>query len=49
MVALRAGHSGTHFVRGRVDSRDIMRLEGLGELKTPVTSDIKPPTFWLLA
>jgi hypothetical protein len=29
---------GTHSVRGRVDPRAIVRLEGLGQLKNPMTS-----------
>jgi hypothetical protein len=37
-------------VRGWVDPRAIVRLEGLGHLKNPVTSmGIKPATFWLVA
>jgi hypothetical protein len=37
-------------VRGWVDSRAIVRLEGLGELNNPVTSSrIEPATFWLVA
>jgi hypothetical protein len=36
-------------VRGSVDSRAMMRLEGLGQLKNPVTSSgIEPATFWLV-
>jgi hypothetical protein len=29
---------GTHFCKGCVDPRAIMRLEGLGQLKNPMTS-----------
>jgi hypothetical protein len=37
-------------VRGVVDPRAIMRLEGLGQLKNTMTlSGIKPMTFWLVA
>jgi hypothetical protein len=37
-------------VRGWVDTRAIVRLEGLGELKNPVTSSaIEPVTFRLVA
>jgi hypothetical protein len=37
-------------VRGWVDSTAIVQLEGLGQLKSPVTSSgIKRVTFWLLA
>jgi hypothetical protein len=37
-------------VRGWVNTRDIVRLEGLGELKDPMTSSgIEPETFWLVA
>jgi hypothetical protein len=36
-------------VRGHVDPRDIVWLEGLGQLKTPMTSTgIEPTTFRLL-
>jgi hypothetical protein len=35
---------------GCVDPRAIVRLEGLGQLKNPMTSlGIEPVTFWLLA
>jgi hypothetical protein len=35
-------------VRGRVDPRDIVLLEVLGQLKIPMTSSgIEPATFWL--
>jgi hypothetical protein len=37
-------------IRGCVDPRDIMRLEGSGQLKNPVTSlGIEPATFRLVA
>jgi hypothetical protein len=37
-------------VRGRVDSRATVRLEGLAQLKNPVTSSgIEPATFRLVA
>jgi hypothetical protein len=37
-------------VRGWVDPRAIVRLEGLGQLKNPMTSsEIEPATFWLIA
>jgi hypothetical protein len=37
-------------VRGRVDPRSIVRLEGLGELKNPMTSSgIELATFLLVA
>jgi hypothetical protein len=37
-------------VRGKVDSNAIMRLEGLGQLKTPVTLwGLEPATFWLVS
>jgi hypothetical protein len=37
-------------VRGWVDPRNIVRLEGLRELKIPQNSSgIKPATFWLVA
>jgi hypothetical protein len=37
-------------VRGRVEPRAIVRLEGLGQLKNTVTLlGIEPATFWLLA
>jgi hypothetical protein len=37
------------FVRGRVDPRAIVRLEGLGQLKNPMTLGIEPETFQLVA
>jgi hypothetical protein len=37
-------------VRDKVDPGAIVRLEGLGQLKNPMTSSgIKPATFWLVA
>jgi hypothetical protein len=38
-------------LRGGVDPRAIVRLEGLGQLKkSPMTSSrIEPATFWLVA
>jgi hypothetical protein len=37
-------------VRGWVDPRAIVRLDGLGQLENPMTSSgIKPATFWLVA
>jgi hypothetical protein len=37
-------------VIGRVDPTAIARLEGLGQLKYPITSSgIEPVTFWLVA
>jgi hypothetical protein len=56
LSALRAGRplpSGTFLVlicvRGMVDPRVIVRLEGLGQLKNPVASlGIEPATFRLL-
>jgi hypothetical protein len=35
-------------VRGLVDPRAIVRLEGLDRLKNPVTSEIEPATFRLI-
>jgi hypothetical protein len=57
LSALRAGRSlppGRFLVlisaRGLVDPRAIVRLEGLGQLKNPVTSaGIEPATFRLVA
>jgi hypothetical protein len=59
-VRLSALHAGRPLPPGRflvlisdrslVDPRAIVRLEGLGKLKNPVTSlGIKPVTFWLVA
>jgi hypothetical protein len=37
-------------VRGRVNPRDIVRLEGLGQLKNPMTSSgLEPATSRLVA
>jgi hypothetical protein len=37
-------------VRGSFDPRVIVRLEGLGKVKNPMTSSgIEPTTFWLVA
>jgi hypothetical protein len=38
-------------VRGWVDPRVVMQLEGLGKLKNPITSStgLEPATFWLVA
>jgi hypothetical protein len=36
-------------VRGRVDPRAIMRLEGLGQLKNPMTLGIETAILWLVA
>jgi hypothetical protein len=36
-------------VRGRVNPRAIVRLEGLDQLKNPLTPKIEPATFWLVA
>jgi hypothetical protein len=36
-------------VRGSVDPRAIVQLEGLGKLKNPMTSGFKPATFWFVA
>jgi hypothetical protein len=37
-------------VRGRIDPRVIVLLEGLGQIKSPVTSSgIEPVIFWLVA
>jgi hypothetical protein len=36
------------FVKGLVDPRAIVRLEGLGQLKNPVTSGLELATFWLV-
>jgi hypothetical protein len=57
LLALRAGHPlppgrfPVHIsVRGRVDPSAIVRLEGLDQLKSPVTSSgLEPPTFRLVA
>jgi hypothetical protein len=38
------------YARGRVDPRAIVRLEGLGQLKNPMTSSgIEPASFQLVA
>jgi hypothetical protein len=37
------------YVSGRVDSRAIVRLEGLGQLKKSISSGIEPATFRLVA
>jgi hypothetical protein len=38
------------FVRGYIETRDIVRLEGLGELKNRMTSSgIEPATFRLVS
>jgi hypothetical protein len=56
LSALRAGHPlhpGTFLVlisvRSWVDPKAMVRLEGLGQLKNPMTSGIKPATFQLVA
>jgi hypothetical protein len=57
LSALRTGHPlrlrkifGTNSVIGWVDSRAIMRLEGLDQLKNQITSSgIEPATFRLVA
>jgi hypothetical protein len=36
-------------VRGRVDAKAIVRLEGLGQLKNPITSGNTPATFRFVA
>jgi hypothetical protein len=36
-------------VRGQVDSTAMVQLEGLSQLKNPMTSGIKPVTFQLVA
>jgi hypothetical protein len=37
-------------LRGWGESRVLVRLEGLGQLKNPMTSSgIEPATFWLVA
>jgi hypothetical protein len=37
-------------VRGLANTRAVVRLEGLGQLKNPVTSsEIESATFWLVA
>jgi hypothetical protein len=37
-------------VRRKVDPRTILRLEGLGKLKNPITSSgFEPATCWLVA
>jgi hypothetical protein len=36
-------------VRGSVDPKAILRLEGLGQLKNPMTSGIEPATSQLVA
>jgi hypothetical protein len=37
------------YIRGRVDPRVIVRLEGLGQLKIPmITSEIEPSTSLLV-
>jgi hypothetical protein len=35
--------------RGLIDPRVIVGLEGLGQLKDPVTSKMESMTFWLVA
>jgi hypothetical protein len=37
------------YVRGLVDPRAIAQLEGLGQLKNPITSGSEPTTFQLVA
>jgi hypothetical protein len=56
LSALRAGRSllpGRFVVlicvRGRVDPRAIVQLEGLGQLKKSTSSGLKPATFQLVA
>jgi hypothetical protein len=36
-------------VRGGVDPKAILRQEGFGQLKNPMTSGTEPATFWLVA
>jgi hypothetical protein len=37
-------------IRGFIDSRAIVRLNGIGKLKNPVfSSRMEPATFWLVA
>jgi hypothetical protein len=36
-------------VRGSVDPRAIVRMEGLDQLKNPMISGIETATFWLVA
>jgi hypothetical protein len=38
----------SYLLRGTVNPRAIVRLEGLGLLKNPVTLGIEPATFWLV-
>jgi hypothetical protein len=39
---------GTHFWRGLVDPRAIVRLEGLGKLKSPPHPGLEPKIFQLV-
>jgi hypothetical protein len=36
-------------VKGRVEPRAIVQLEGLGKLKKSTSSELEPMTFWLVA